>query len=175
MTKPIGLTIRPLGPGDWTEIDRIQRECFSETVIEPRAVLQSIAALSPGTCLVAGDEEIQGYALAYPWTSEDLPPIQTGLRQLPPDARALFIHDVAVARSGRGRQIARHLVEHLLVWARAAGLRSGSLIAVQDSQTFWRRFGFSERADLTARFHHPVSAHYRVPFAFMTADLTTPD
>lgn len=174
MTTPTGLTIRPLAPGDWTEIDRIQRECFSETVIEPRSVLESIAALSPGTCLVAVDEHILGYVLAYPWTPDELPPIQTGLKRLPPEARALFIHDMAVSRSGRGRRIARRLVEHLLATAAAAGLRSGSLIAVQDSQDFWRRFGFSERAELTARFHEPVSAHYRVPFAFMTAELVPP-
>ncbi len=154
------------------EIERIQRECFSETVIEARSVLQSIAALSPGSCLVAEDERILGYLLAYPWMPDALPPIQTGLTCLPADAGAVFIHDVAVSPAGRGRQIARRLVGHVLAWARAEGIRNGSLISVQDSQAFWQRFGFSVRADLTARFHEPVSAHYRVPFAFMTADLS---
>lgn len=166
-----GVEIRPIRDADWPALDRLQRECFPPTAVEAQADLQTIVRHAPDFCfLAARDGEPVAYLLAHPWIDDDLPPIQAPLPGVPPGATSVFVHDLAVSPSARGRGIARILTHRLLETAGRLGLRHGSLLAVQGSRTFWEAFGFVVRPDLTARFAPVVARWYQVDFVFMTAD-----
>lgn len=166
----IGARVRPITLADWPAIDQMQRACFPPSAIESSAVLQSLWHHAPETCLIAEDPDPAGYVLAHPWADDDLPPLQAELPGLPDPAPCLFVHDLAVIPSRRGSGLAGRLVETLLARARALGLRRGSLLAVQRSETFWARYGFVIDPAATARFADRVQALYGLDFSFMTAD-----
>lgn len=161
--------IRPIASADWPAVDRIQRAAFDAAVVEELTVFQSFAALSPSTCLLAelGREPV-GYLLAHPWMPDDMPPLATALTVLPESATSLFIHDLALAPTGRGQGTARALTETVLRTGQALGLTTASLLSVQDSQPFWERMGFQARPDLAARVAPIVRRFTSMEFVFMT-------
>jgi predicted N-acetyltransferase YhbS len=164
--------LRRILPDDWPAIDCVQRAAFPPSAIESMEALQSIATLAPELCFVAESEgAVAGYVLAHPWIAEDLPRLNEPLKGCPPNADTLFIHDTALLPEMRGCGLARRMVEHLLLAARNAGLKRGSLLSVQGTVEFWKRFGFEARPELTERFRGRVFEFYEIDFTFMTATL----
>jgi predicted N-acetyltransferase YhbS len=165
-------SLRLIAEADWPEIDRVQRLSFPDTAIESIEALRSIAVLAPDLCFVAVREEaVVGYALAHPWTTDDMPRLNEPLTASPPDSDTLFIHDTAVQPSSRGDGLASRLVADLLSAAAGIGLRRASLLSVQGTVEFWARFGFEARPELTERFRERVFEFYEIDFIFMTAPL----
>ena len=59
--------------------------------------------------------------------------------------RVVLLEDVIVGAAYRGRGLGRALVEHVVAWARAAGLPRVTLLADRDNAAalaFYRRLGF---------------------------------
>jgi N-acetylglutamate synthase-like GNAT family acetyltransferase len=69
------------------------------------------------------------------------------LGALPPKPWSFYIHDLALAPDVRGTGAGADLVASLATCARAAGLPTMSLIAVNGSIGFWQRQGFSPIAE----------------------------
>lgn len=162
------MNIRHIAAEDWDTIMEIQHASFPPTTIESRETLQSMWFHSPQSCLIA---DSLGYILAHPWIADDLPPTQAEIPGIPQNSTSLFIHDLAISPKARGLGLAKALVTAALDWARNQKLEFASLIAVQDSQSFWQRFGFMERPDITARFEKIVRKNYQVDFTFMVTKL----
>lgn len=166
MTPP---SIRPIGPGDWPAVDRIQRACFDPSVIEPLAVFQSFSALSSTTCLIASSENRDiGYLLAHPWVSDDFPPLATAIEAVPAGAGTLFIHDLAVMPECRKLGAASALCSAGLAAGKLLGLTSASLLSVQGSQPFWERQGFVPRPEVNASIEATVRRFTQMAFMFMS-------
>lgn len=163
------MNIRPITAEDWDTIMEIQLASFPPTTIESRETLQSMWIHSPGSCLIAAS---LGYILSHPWIADDLPPTQAEIPGIPQNSTSLFIHDLAVSPKARGLGLAKTLVSAALGWARNQNLESASLIAVQNSQTFWQHMGFEPRPELKPRFEEIVRQNYQVDFTFMTARLS---
>lgn len=67
----------------------------------------------------------------------------------------LVLEDVIVAASHRGQGHGRRLVEHVLAWARKAGLSRVTLLADRDNAAalrFYQTLGFEESAMVVRRF-----------------------
>jgi GNAT superfamily N-acetyltransferase len=60
----------------------------------------------------------------------------------------MYIHDLAVLRSHRGRGLARLLLTEVFRVAEELGLKRFGLVAVQNSEAFWQRWGFERREPL---------------------------
>ncbi len=69
-----------------------------------------------------------------------------------------FVHDMAGAPAGRGTGLAARLYAAAEQSARALGLTSSRLIAVQSAATWWRRIGYA-----------PLTAHEAAPHAHKLA------
>lgn len=108
---------------------------------ESRACFAERLALCPELCfaLEAGGA-VAGYLIAYPWLMGQIPPLNSLLGRLPDDRRAIYLHDLALAPEARGGGHSREAVERLVAAARA---RTLTLVAVNESQAFWRSLGFS--------------------------------
>lgn len=99
--------------------------------------------LYPAGCLVfAGGDGLLGYAVSHPWRSGAPPHLNARLGALPQAPDTFYLHDVALLPALRGRGAASDVVARLTRQARAERLPTISLVAVNGSAGFWRRFGF---------------------------------
>jgi len=131
---------------DMDIICRIAALCYPD-LPESAAVLAEKQALSPQSCfaLAAADNsgEIGGYLLAHPWRRGHIPQLNRLLQALPPKPDCLYLHDLALAPSARGRGLAQAGAAKLTQQAEALGFRHIALTSVHNSAAFWQRLGFA--------------------------------
>lgn len=162
-------TIRAIREGDWVSVDRIQREAFTAEALEDIETIKSLGQLSPETCLIAErEEEPVGYLIAHPWKADDLPPLNTCLREIPENAATFFLHDLALSPKARGQGVAPGLVAEGLARARQLGLQDASLLSIQNSRGFWERMGFIARPELSSHVRPVLEQFLHTDFVFMT-------
>ncbi|MEN3792634.1 GNAT family N-acetyltransferase [Fulvimarina sp. MAC3] len=114
---------------------------------EPVEVFADRMHLWPTGALVCkGNETLCGYAIGHPVRLPDLPPLGSVMGNLPEDADAFYIHDVALLPEARGRSLAGEAVSLLL--GGAPDLSRACLISVYGTAVFWRRHGFREAPDV---------------------------
>ncbi len=139
------MPIKPISENSWPEISKIEEEAYTEIPPESAPVLKSKWLASPATCSVYTDNknEILGYLLSHPWENETPPKLyqKTAINN---KSCNLFLHDLAVSRSARGKGIAHYLVEHLIKEAKRLNFKKIVLVAVQGSGDFWAKYGFKE-------------------------------
>jgi GNAT superfamily N-acetyltransferase len=110
---------------------------------ERPAVLAERLHLAPTGChLLERAGRALGYVLSHPWRDGHLPPLDTLLTALPATPDTWYIHDLCLLPEARGTGSAAEIVAHLQAVARAAGLPTLSLVAVNGSVPFWQRQGF---------------------------------
>lgn len=142
MTEVSDLRWRPATEADVSEIDRIAKIIHPDLPEHIDTFAEKIA-LSPATCFVVDDGgSIRGYAIAFPWLSNDIPKLNSLLGSLPANANVLFIHDVALLPSARGRGLLGELSELFKVEGRKLGFKAMTLAAVYGSEEAWFRYGF---------------------------------
>lgn len=130
-------------PAHLPDVLRIQSDCYVEIEPESRQSLQAKILASPATCLVAETVEgVAGYLIAVPVRYPDLPALDAPTFQVAADADTLYIHDLAVANLGRGTGAGRAMVRSAMDTAKARGLRSACLVAIQRSAPYWQHLGF---------------------------------
>lgn len=136
------MSISSINENSWDDIVKIQEEVYTDIVPEEVNVLKSKWYSSPQTCAVYTDHKgkVLAYLLAHPWASE-IPP---KLNEKTPViySSTLFIHDLALALEGRGKNIGKELVQNLIDNAKAKSYVKILLVAVQNSTGFWAKFGF---------------------------------
>jgi ribosomal protein S18 acetylase RimI-like enzyme len=98
-------------------------------------------------CLVLASEAdaLGGYAVAYPWPLDLVPPLNQPVAVLPDPGTAIYLHDLGVRPDLSGAGHARAGLALLVERARAAGHTAIALVAVNGSAAFWRARGFAVR------------------------------
>lgn len=126
----------------WDDIVKIQEEAYTDIPPEDVNILKSKWYSSPKTCAVYSDNKgkVLGYLLAHPWASEIPPKLNEKIPVT--NSSTLFIHDLALALEGRGKNIGKELVENLIDNAQTQNFVKILLVAVQSSTGFWAKFGF---------------------------------
>lgn len=113
---------------------------------EDRAIFADrLAVFAPGALVLQGDTQLLGYSFSHPWMRLSAPALNTLLQQVPEEADSFYLHDVALLPQVRALGAARRLVELLVETAEAHGFDSLSLVAVNGSQPYWEKQGFSVR------------------------------
>jgi GNAT superfamily N-acetyltransferase len=174
--------------GDLPHVLAVQAQAYGDLMLESEATLASRLALSPQTCWVAVDagttcereagmwtrtkEEagIAGYLFTHPWRLAAPPPLDTVLDTLPDAPDCWYVHDMALAPRTRGAGVAGQLYAAALSAAQSLGLRASALVAVQQSQAFWARFGYRAMADVSPEIAAKL-AGYGDGAVFMTREL----
>jgi hypothetical protein len=104
--------------------------------------------LFPHGCFSLQDAtSIIGYCLSHPWTRGLPPALDQLLGGLPQTPDTYFIHDIAIDERARGTGLTSGLLPVLTTVARRHRLSHVSLVAVNKSESFWRKAGFIETAD----------------------------
>jgi len=160
---------RPMTSRDLDAVQTVADRVHRDHPEEREVFVERLRLYGQGCHVLAEDGEVLGYALTHPWRFAEPPPLNSRLGDIPRDAATYYVHDLALLPEGRGRGhagvIARMLADH----ARAQGFGTLSLVAVNGSQTFWKRLGFREEAvpGLETKL-----LSYGSDAAFMVRDLT---
>lgn len=135
---------RAMAPGDLADVDGIAAR-LHPNYPEDRRVFAERLRLHPDGCrvLLAAGAGIAGYVLSHPWQLGRPPALNVLIGSIPSPASTYYIHDLALLPEARGSGSATVIVEELIRHARALGLTSLSLIAVNGSTQFWERQGFA--------------------------------
>jgi len=136
------MSISPINENSWDDIVKIQEEAYTDIAPEDVQVLKSKWYSSPQTCAVFTEQngKVLAYLLAHPWASKIPPKLN---EKIPVTySSTLFIHDLAIAPEGRGKNIGKELVQNLIDNAKAKSYVKILLVAVQNSIGFWAKFGF---------------------------------
>lgn len=161
---------RKIAEGDLPELDRIARIIHPDLPERIETFAEKIK-LAPSSCLVLCDgANIRGYAIAYPWRMNDMPPLDTMIGAIPSDASVLYIHDVALLPSVRGQGRVQTLLNILSEAGRERSLSRFTLTAVYGSEAAWFRYGF-RRAPMGEKLM-AQSASYGSA-VYMTRDFST--
>ena len=139
-------TIRPIQEEDWATILALQAEAYYALEPEDQSVLRSKHRLGPTSCLVAcRGSEVIGYCLAHPWSKEEPASLYHCYAE-PKGHTSLYIHDMVVVPSARGKGIARSFLTQLEQLACQRQQPEMSLVAVQGADRYWSKVGFRSRA-----------------------------
>jgi ribosomal protein S18 acetylase RimI-like enzyme len=142
--------IRELDEHDFEAVLRIQANAYPAHMLEVRDVFRQKRQAFPAGCLgYAAGGELAAYVFSHPWGGRDPVSLHSTSLVIPPAPDCYYIHDLAVHASVRGQGVAEKLFRRLTEIAGAIGLRTFALVAVQQSEDFWRRFGFEAVRSLT--------------------------
>ncbi|GGD84616.1 hypothetical protein GCM10011515_00450 [Tsuneonella deserti] len=139
-----GIVVRRFKREDLPAALRIQSEVYPQVLRESEdAFASKLHVAAPYSAAATIDGQLAGYLLAHGWPSHSPPSLG---EILPHEQRSeiLFIHDLAVGFTGRGRGIGRLLIECALELAALDGLQDAELVAVKGAASYWRRFGFND-------------------------------
>ena len=113
---------------------------------EGRDCFENRLALNPAGCFVLQTPGgLEGYLVAYPWTRDAAPTLNTLIEAIPADASILYLHDLVLTPAMRGQGWSRPAVAAAVDLARASGRTTIALVAVNDAVDFWRGHGFDVR------------------------------
>ena len=131
-------------PDDLASVSRIG-DVVHPAYPESDAVIAERLRLFPEGCRTAvrPDGTAVGYSVAHPGTLFAPPALDTALGGLPDRADCLYLHDVALLPAARGAGLGGRLLDDLAAIARGHGLAVLALTAVNRSEPYWRRHGFS--------------------------------
>ncbi len=137
------LAIRAMQHSDLPRILQIQALCYTEVAPESADSLNAKLQASSSTCYVACRQgAVIGYLISLPGRFESPPELNATTCDLPPNPDTLYLHDLAVVPEARKTGAGRLLVEKFIAQTRDLNFSRASLIAVQDSHSYWQRYGF---------------------------------
>ena len=136
------MTIKGIDDSHWDRIVELETGGYADIEPESRETLRSKWVASPDLCLVfEKDKKIVAYLLAHSWNSLEPPSLFQPLAENC-GGDVLFIHDLVVEKEYSGLGLGKAMVQHLLDKVGPKQFASALLVAVQNSQQFWEKFGF---------------------------------
>ena len=144
-------TVRAMRAEDLPIVLDIQSCCYDETKLEsPQSFLAKLKA-SPTTCFIALVADVPaGYLVAVPAVVDSPPPLNSPNYAVPLHADALYLHDLAVHPAARRAGLSVVLIEAYFQAIKQSKARFACLTAVNDSHSFWERYGFQLAASVDA-------------------------
>ena len=115
---------------------------YTEILYESDEVFSNKIRLFPRGCLgYLINKELAAYIISFPWSS-DLVPINE-LISLVKNPRCYYIHDLAISKKYQNNGIGKLLANEAIKIGEELCFPQTTLVAVQDSDQFWKKLGFS--------------------------------
>jgi GNAT superfamily N-acetyltransferase len=160
MPTPHGLQCRPMTAEDVSQVLALQHTCYQPEFHEPVQAFDSKLRSSPDTCWVISTRaaSIAAYLVCLPVARANYPTLRAPSWQPVADADELYVHDMAISPDLRGQGAAHLLLQQATTHAALVGLSRLSLIAVQDSTTFWAHLGFTPQTVTSLALQHKLAS-----------------
>lgn len=143
------IQVRQLQTDDLPGILDVQRAAYRAELLENGDTFVRIMKLFPRGCLGAFENQQHlAYVFSHPWRSDAVVPLDDPRTTIPADVDCLYIHDLAVKKSSHHRGLATQLLLSLFKIAEELGFSRFGLVAVQESEQFWKRWGFRREETL---------------------------
>ncbi|WP_280570700.1 GNAT family N-acetyltransferase [Chromohalobacter sp. 296-RDG] len=109
------MKIRKVSQADLMDISCIQRECYSEDLLESvESYTAKLSANSGFSFIAMQNEMVIGYGISLPWVYGEMLDLDGVDYSFPIDADSLCIHDIAVSRKARNGGTAKCLLNAVL-------------------------------------------------------------
>ncbi|NDI85455.1 GNAT family N-acetyltransferase [Undibacterium crateris] len=127
----------------------VQAQVYVVAMVEPQSLLLERLQVAPDSAWVAEDAAgVGAYLAGYPSVTGKISAL--GADFAPASAaNALYLHDMAVAPRMAGQGVAARLFEAAIQLARQRSYAALCLVSVQNTLSFWQRFGFEQETMLT--------------------------
>ena len=153
------MEIRLITRAELPQVLRIQKESYPLPLIESEDSFARKVTLFPEGCLGGFEgQRLVAYLFTHPWISGAIVTLNDGMTGAPHEANCLYIHDLAVLRPWRGRGVAHALLKRAAQVARSREYETIALVAVNETESFWERYGLRRRFTLT--YAHGIRATY---------------
>jgi predicted N-acetyltransferase YhbS len=139
----MSLLIRQLNVDEIEDVLRVQEKCYSFDLLERRECFVHKYNLFPTGCLgVFLNHQLIGYIFFHPWMLNHTVPLDDTTYVLPANSDCLYIHDLAILPDHRHAKVGAQLIDQVVLISQELSLMSYALIAVQNSESYWTRWGF---------------------------------
>jgi GNAT superfamily N-acetyltransferase len=145
---------RQMKLSDLDAVDRIADEVH--TLYERPEVFKEKFNLYPEGCFVLeNDEEILGYCISHPWNLHEIPMLDRFITSLPFERNCLYIHDIVVLPSARGKSHSLRIMEWLETMAYLSKFLGLALVSVYGTSYLWEKYGFvqADASDVKLKFY----------------------
>lgn len=139
---PMPPDLRLMTPADLPGVAAVQQACYAPDFHEPVESFAAKLRRSPQTCWVALSQALTAYLVTLPVSEATFPALHATEWAPPEVPTMLYLHDLAVSPQGQGAHLGERLIGLAEKAARAMGLRTLALVAVQGSVPYWQRRGF---------------------------------
>lgn len=144
------LIIRLMQATDLPAVVKLQDRCYSAELFEPADLVKRRYLAFPQSCWVATyQDKLWGYLFCYPSLLGKVNPLAEDFTEVT-QADCLYLHDMAVSSDARGQGVAQQLLAAAEQQARQLSLSALTLVAVQNSASYWQQRGFSTVNTLTS-------------------------
>ncbi len=162
---------RAMQLSDIAAVIAIQAEAYIDEILEADEVIRARFNAAPDTAWVAeSGGNLCGYLVCYQSALGEVTP-WGGAFVHKPNANTLYLHDLAIGKNAIGLGVGRALVDCALSYAKQCSLQAAALVAVQNSKSFWQKFGFNEYNQLPMVQLQRL-ASYAGPAFYMTRSLS---
>jgi N-acetylglutamate synthase-like GNAT family acetyltransferase len=142
---PLEFSIRPATVNDVSEYVCIETDAYPPEFHESSEVFVAKLREFPSGCkIVEVAGESVAYLISHPWTYENPPKLNSEAFALPLWPDVFFIHSVTVMRAYQKRGIGSALVKAAIALGTSNRFSRLTLISVQHSISFWKKFGFKK-------------------------------
>lgn len=131
---------------DLPEVVALAEQAHPQFPEEPKVFAEKQRLFEPFCFTLQFGNAISGYCIAHPWMRDTVPALNRLLGGAPQSPDCVFIHDVAVAPSARGKGATAALMESLTAAAQSYRLNAITLVALYGSNQMWSRYGFHPAA-----------------------------
>lgn len=122
----------------------LQKKCYSSDLIEDGDCFLHKIKIFPEGCIGAFiSKSLNGYIFFHPWNIDVQVPLNNTEYQLPINSDCIYIHDLAIDLNVRKTKIGFELFSKAIEYGRLHGFVNYALTAVQNSETYWARWGFT--------------------------------
>ncbi|CAN5869041.1 GNAT family N-acetyltransferase [soil metagenome] len=137
-------SLRKMCLADIDAVYAVQAAAYVDDMVEALSLLQARWLSAPDTAWVAYDTQgVCAYLVAYPSLHGKITALGSRF-VVPEQPDCLYLHDLAVAPRAHGQQLGSRLVRQALQHAASARYPYSALVAVQNSQAFWKKCGYTE-------------------------------
>ncbi|WP_306523594.1 GNAT family N-acetyltransferase [Rheinheimera sp.] len=137
------LIIRQMQAADLPAVVKLQDRCYSAELFEPADLVKRRYLAFPQSCWVATyQDKLWGYLFCYPSLIGKVNPLAEDFTEVT-QADCLYLHDMAVSSDARGQGVAQQLLAAAEQQAQQLSLSALTLVAVQNSASYWQQRGFN--------------------------------
>ena len=121
----------------------LERHSFSEGLGESEdSFLQSAEVYPKGSLLLYIDNEIAGSIFFHPYLLGEIQEIKSCVSKLTGKENCMYLHSFSIHPQFRGKGLAHILFDYFEKISKEEGYDVQALVAVQNSERFWKKYGF---------------------------------